>query len=93
MKMLDEVIEKCQENVDLVARGWNEEDCFLSHEYMVDMLHYLKEYKKQKYIWKKLYQLFETMFWGLEEEYPLDGERIENLFFDAYNEGFDDADA
>ena len=93
MKILDEVIEKCQENVDLVDRGEWEGDCFLSHEYMVDILRYLKEYKKQKYIWKKLYQLFETMFWGLEEEYPLDGERIVDLFFDAYNEGFDDENA
>ena len=46
MKTLDEVIKKCQENVDLVDRGWWEEDCFLSHEYMVDALHYLKEYRE-----------------------------------------------
>lgn len=48
MKTLDEVIEKCQENVDLVDRGWWEVDCFLSHEYMVDALHYLKELKEER---------------------------------------------
>ena len=58
-----------------------------------DALHYLREYKKQKYIWKKLYLLAHQMFWGLEEEYPLDGERIANDLFDAYSEGFDNEDA
>ncbi len=62
-------------------------------EDLTDAIEYLEEYKKQKYIWKKLYQLFEKAFWGLEEEYPLDGEYIRNLCFDAYNEGFDDEDA
>lgn len=45
MKTLDEVIKACQENVNLVDRGEWEEDCFLSHEYMIDALHYLKEYR------------------------------------------------
>ena len=58
-----------------------------------DALDYLKEYKKQKHIWKKLYLLAHRMFWGLEEEYPLDGKEIENDLFDAYSEGFEDEDA
>lgn len=46
MKTLDEVVEKCQENVDDVNRGWDEEDCYLPHSYMVDVLHYLKQYQE-----------------------------------------------
>lgn len=46
MKTLDELIEKCQENVVSVNEGWDEADCFLSYDYMVDTLHYLKEYQK-----------------------------------------------
>ena len=48
MKTLNEVIEKCQENINLVDRGEWEGDCFLSHEYMIDILHYLKEYQEYK---------------------------------------------
>ena len=61
MKTLNEVIEKCQENVDLVARGWDEEDCFLSHEYMVDALHYLKEYQGYL-IGKEISEAFDEAF-------------------------------
>ena len=60
---------------------------------LTDAIEYLEEYKKQKYIWKKLYLLAHRMFWGLEEEYPLDGERIANDLFDAYSEGFEDEES
>ena len=88
MKTLDEVIAELYiwDTCDKYPES------FYNDEVTRDALHYLKEYRKQKYIWKKLYQLFYEMFWGLEEEYPLDGERIVNLFFDAYSKGFDNED-
>ena len=79
MKTLDEVIDLME---GIEWEDWGR-----------DALDYLKEYKKQKHIWKKLYLLAHRMFWGLEEEYPLDGKRIENDLFDAYSEGFEDEDA
>ena len=58
-----------------------------------DALHYLKEYKAQKRILKKLHEIFSEMFYWVGEGFPLDAKELENKFFDAYREGFDDEDA
>ncbi len=94
MKTLDEVIDALSFCCDMTVSDcgscpfYKPPDCAVQN----DALHYLKEYKKQKYIWKKLYLLAHQMFWGLEEEYPLDGKRIANDLCD-YSGGFDDEDA
>ena len=51
-----------------------------------ESLYYLKEYKEQKKIWSKLYQLFEKLFYGVECEYSLDKKDITNTLYDAYME-------
>lgn len=81
MKTLDEVIIGIREQM-----GFGD-------PVLIDALHYLKEYRQQKKIWKKLYRMFEKMFWGMEEEYPLDSDVIVNALWDAYSEGFEDEDA
>lgn len=81
MKTLDEVIIGIREQM-----GFGD-------PVLIDALHYLKEYRQQKKIWKKLYRMFEKMFWGIEEEYPLDSDVIVNALWDAYSEGFEDEDA
>lgn len=93
MKTLDEVIKACEETVSDVDRGVDIEGCYLGATETRDALHYLKEYRQQKKIWKKLYRMFEKMFWGMEEEYPLDSDVIVNALWDAYSEGFEDEDA
>ena len=80
MKTLDEVIIGIREQM-----GFGD-------PVLIDALHYLKEYRQQKKIWKKLYRMFEKMFWGMEEEYPLDSDVIVNALWDAYSEGFEDED-
>lgn len=80
MKTLDEVIIGIREQM-----GFGD-------PVLIDALHYLKEYRQQKKIWKKLYRMFEKMFWGIEEEYPLDSDVIVNALWDAYSEGFEDED-
>ena len=89
MKSLDETIKSLE--TDPVPMAYTAR-LSVHEDIMTDALEYLKEYRQQKCIWKKLYLLAHRMFWGLEEEYPLNGHSIENDLFDAYSEGFDDED-
>lgn len=91
MKTLDEVITALENANDGRVACNGDTECGY-YAIGIDAFHYLKEYRQQKKIWKKLYRMFEKMFWGMEEEYPLDSDVIVNALWDAYSEGFEDED-